>query len=145
METNEKIEEFKTQIKNLEKLLKQPAARNYPIKETIENEIDNYKRELQILECNIEYKDTVGKYYKQTRFDGFAYIFVREIIGEKMICDLIESLDGYQKDIHIYKNTERFCCIKEHLSEITKEEFLKGYKEICDNMVNNAGFGNETM
>ena len=144
METNEKIEEIRTQIKNLKELLKQPASKISPIKETIENEIDFYKKELQELECNIKFKDTVGKYYKINGVHGVSYIYVREIIGIQILCDLIETLGNYENQIHIYKNTTRFIEWINIISEISKEEFLKIYKEICDNMVNNAGFGNET-
>jgi len=142
METNEKIEKLRTQIKNLRKLLEQPASKISPIKETIENEINFYKKELQELECNIKFKDTVGKYYKINAFHGVSYIYVRGIIGIQILCDLIETFE--EKDIHIYKNTIRFIEGINIISEISKEEFLKIYKEICDNMVNNAGFGNET-
>lgn len=144
METNKKIEELRTQIKNLKELLKQPASKLNPIKETIENEINFYKKELQTLECNVKFKDTVGKYYKINDGHGVSYMYVREIVGIQILCDLITTLGTYEKDIHIYKNTIRFIEWINIISEISKEEFFKFYKETCDNMINNAGFGKET-
>ena len=130
MTTEEEIKDVSQKIEDCKLLLKDPRVQRLPsIFNDIKNELYDYEEKLDVLNCNSEYSDLVGKYYRYSNppCKDEEYLYIKRIHSTSFIADIvIASTYGYDKQTYIYENAERDCLsyVITKFKEITKDEFI---------------------
>ncbi len=137
-----KIEDLEAKITKLKRLRKNEVVKmSYEIKRSVDEEIENLEKKLKAAKNELTFSDLVGKYFHYVDNSGWDdYVFVRKVNGEDVFCDKISMCNSHHHEIHIYNNQEFSYMKVENFEEISKEEFLQKYHDLCNNMLE-IGFG----
>lgn len=138
-----RIEDLEAKIAGLKRLRKNKVVKmSCEIKRSIEEEIECVEKQLKAAKNELTFSDLVGKYFHYVdNSEWDDYVFVRKVNGENVFCDKISMCNSYYHEIHIYNNQEYSYMKVENFEEISKEEFLQKYHDLCNNMLE-MGFGN---
>lgn len=138
----ELIDEAKKKVKKLKSLLKQATSLGCDVQRAIEDQIDYHELEIKRMQNHIIFDGLIGKcwkYCEKRNQRNTEYLYVRNIIGDDFVADIIaQSYWWNNLETHIYNKTKRSCSVYElcYFTEITMEEFRNAYEEITKNALN---------
>lgn len=133
--------EYQTKIEELKKQHKDVQSKANKIQEQITKLEDEYRKSL----IDNLYSNFVGKYFKLTTdSNDIEYFYVRNITTDSysdnlnFVCDRI-ILTGSRYIEMVISINEEFAYIEpEELVEVTKEEFMSTYDNVCKKMLSNG-------